>query len=198
MNRSTVTDGVGATPEVQLQNITAHEETSEPNRSTNNANPQFAKLEAPKFSNLRQDANPILAVHMIQEIYKMTIAWQEELKEIEQRILNVLATGPILAAWLESRTIKPSDTGEQIPTPYVEIDAIGLTTVDPQASYRLCGLDEYGELWTRPCLLPEILSVSNSIARYQQLKDLKERKQQVELYIRQILEDLVLLRMKLE
>jgi hypothetical protein len=198
MNRSTVTDGVGATPEVQLQNITAHEETSEPNRSTNNANPQFAKLEAPKFSNLRQDANPILAVHMIQEIYKMTTAWQEELKEIEQRILNVLATGPILAAWLESRTIKPSDTGEQIPTPYVEIDAIGLTTVDPQASYRLCGLDEYGELWTRPCLLPEILSVSNSIARYQQLKDLKERKQQVELYIRQILEDLVLLRMKLE
>ena len=198
MNRSTVTGGVGATSEVLLQNITAHEETSEPNRSTNSANPQFAKLEAPKFSNLRQDANPILAVHMIQEIYKMTTAWQEELKEIEQRILNVSATGPILAAWLESRTIKPSDTGEQIPTPYVEIDAIALTTVDPQASYRLCGLDEYGELWTRPCLLPEILSVSSSIARYQQLKDLKERKQQVELYIRQILEDLVLLRMKLE
>jgi hypothetical protein len=52
-------------------------------------------------------------------------------------------------------------------------------------------------LWTRPCSMAEILSVSQAIARYQRLKDLTERKQQVELHIRQILEDLVHLRLKL-
>jgi hypothetical protein len=40
--------------------------------------------------------------------------------------------------------------------------------------------------------------VSQAIARYQQLKDLTARQQQVESHIRQILEDLVHLRMKLE
>ena len=73
-----------------------------------------------------------------------------------------------------------------------------LTEVDPQAGYRLCGLDEDGKLWTRPCPMTEILIVSRSIARYQQLKDLTDRKQQLEQYIRQVLEDLVHLRLKLE
>jgi hypothetical protein len=161
-------------------------------------NTQLATVEVPKFSNLRQDANPILAAHMLQEIYKMVTAWQHELQDIAQNSLDITASGPILAAWLESRTFKRGITGESIPTPYVTVDSLGLTAVDPQAGYRLCGLDEYGKLWTRPCVMAEILSVSESIARYQQLKDLNDRKQQVELHIRQILEDLVHLRMKLE
>jgi hypothetical protein len=153
-------------------------------------NTQLPTIEVPKFSNIRQDANPILAAHMLQEMYKMVTAWQQELQDIAQKSLNVTASGPVLAAWLESRTFKLNIKGEAIPTPYITIDSIGLTQVDPQAGYRLCGLDEYGSLWTRPCLMAEILSVSQAIARYQQLKDLNDRKQQVE--------DLVHLRMKLE
>ncbi len=158
---------------------------------------QLAAVQVPKFSNLRQDANPILAAHMLQEIYKMVTEWQQELQDIEQRSLNITTSGTILAAWLESRTSKPGSTGEAIPTPYTTVDSIGLTAVDTQASYRLCGLDEYGKLWTRPCLMTEILNVSQSIARYQQLKDLTDRKQQIEQHIRQVLEDLVHLRLKL-
>jgi hypothetical protein len=161
-------------------------------------NTQLATVEIPKFSNLRQDANPILAAHMLQEMYKMVMEWQQELQEIDRQMLNVTASGTILAAWLESRTFKPGATGEAIPTPYATVDSIDLTAVDPQAGYRLCGLDEYGQLWTRPCSMAEILSVSRAIARYQQLKDLTDRKQQVEQYIRQVLEDLVHLRLKLE
>ncbi len=161
-------------------------------------NTQLTTVEVPRFSNLRQDANPILAAHMLQEMYKMVTQWQQELQEIEQHSLKITASGPILAAWLESRTFKPGSTGADIPTPYTTVDAIGLTTVDPQAGYRLCGLDEYGKLWTRPCSLAEILSVSQAIVRYQQLKNLVDRKQQIEQYIRQVLEDLVHLRMKLE
>jgi hypothetical protein len=159
---------------------------------------QLATVQVPRFSNLRQDANPILAAHMLQEMSKMVTAWHQELQDIERDSLEITASGPILAAWLESRNFKPGTMSEAIPTPYVTVDAIDLITVDAQASYRLCGLDEYGKLWTRPCLMAEILSVSQAIARYQQLKDLADRQQQVEQYIRQVLEDLVHLRMKLE
>jgi hypothetical protein len=161
-------------------------------------NIQLATVEVPKFSNLRQDANPILAAHMLQEMYKMVMGWQQELQEIDRSSENITASGTVLAAWLESRTFKPGATGEAIPTPYATIDSIDLTAVDPQAGYRLCGLDEYGQLWTRPCSMAEILNVSRAIARYQQLKDLSDRKQQLEQYIRQVLEDLVHLRLKLE
>jgi hypothetical protein len=161
-------------------------------------NPQLTTIEVPKFDRLRHDANPLLAAHMLQEMYRMVIEWQQELQDIEKQILNVNASGTILAAWLEFRTLKPGATGTAIPTNYITVDSIDFTAVDPLASYRLCGLDEYGNLWTRPCSMTEILSVSRSIARYQQLKNLTDRKQQVEQYIRQVLEDLVHLRLKLE
>jgi hypothetical protein len=160
---------------------------------------QSTTVQIPKFSNFRQDANPILAAHMLQEMYKLVTQWQQELQEIEQESLGVSASGTVLAAWLESRTFKPSSKGTTIPTPYTTVDTIeDLATVDPQAAYRLCGLDEYGQLWTRPCAMAEILTVSQAIARYQQLKDLTDRKQQIEQHIRQVLEDLVHLRLKLE
>jgi hypothetical protein len=162
------------------------------------SNTQLAKVEVPKFSNLRQDANPILAAHMLQEMYKMVMAWQQELQAIEQDMVKITTSGPLLAAWLESRTFKLGVTGEPIPTPYTTVDPIGLTAIDPQSAYRLCGLDEHGKLWTRPCSMAEILSVSIAIARYQQLKELTDRQQKIELHIRQILEDLVHLRIKLE
>jgi hypothetical protein len=161
-------------------------------------NTQLAPVQIPKFSGLRQDANPILAAHMLQEMYKMVMEWQQELQEIEAKSFNVTVSGPVLAAWLESRTFNRGSTGAEIPTPYVTVDPSDLTAVDPQAGYRLCGLDEDGKLWTRPCPMTEILIVSRSIARYQQLKDLTDRKQQLEQYIRQVLEDLVHLRLKLE
>ena len=180
MNKSTTTDSDACGPD-------------NPDSQT-----QLAQVQTPKFSHLRQDANPILAAHMLQEMYKLVTGWQGEIQEIEQRMAKITATGPVLAAWLESRTFKPGTTGEPIPTPYTTIDPIGLTAVDPLAGYRLCGLDEHGELWTRPCSMAEILSVSRAIARYQQLKVLTDRQQTIELHIRQILEDLVHLRMKLE
>jgi hypothetical protein len=135
---------------------------------------------------------------MLQEMYKMVTGWQQELQDIEERILKITSTGTVLAAWLESRNFHPGNRGEAIPTPYTTVDVIGLTAVDPQAGYRLCGIDEHGKLWTRPCSMAEILSVSQAISRYQQLRDLTDRKQKIELHIRQILEDLVHLRMKLE
>jgi hypothetical protein len=155
-------------------------------------------IQTPRFSSARQDANPGLAAHLLQEIYNMVMAWQQELQQIAQRIEEVTASGPVLAAWLESRSFKPGTYGEAIPSPYTTVDVANLREVDPNAGYRLCGLDEKGQLWTRSCPLAEILGVSVAIARYQQLKDLTNRQQKIEARIRLILEDLVHLRMELE
>jgi hypothetical protein len=168
-------------------------------------NTQPTTVQVPKFNHLRQDANPILAAHMLQEIYQMVTQWQQELVEIDRDRTEIAASGPILAAWLESRTFNRNAAGQAIPTPYATVEVMlpdgfpnGLAAIDPQAGYRLCGLDQDGNLWTRTCEMTEILSVSQAIARYQQLKDLADRQQQVEQYIRQVLEDLVHLRLKLE
>jgi hypothetical protein len=162
------------------------------------SNFQLARLEVPKFTHIRQNSNPSLAAHMLQEMYRMVMQWQGELQAIEQDILNITASGPTLAAWLESRYFKPGMTGEPIPTPYTTVDVDDLTAVDARAGYRLCGLDEHGKLWTRPCLMSEILSVSMAIARYQQVKVAIDKKEKIELRISQIIEDLVYLRLKLE
>ncbi len=156
------------------------------------------RLEVPRFPNLRQASNPSLAAHMLQEMYRMVTQWQGELEELDRNIQKVTASGPTLAAWLESRDFKPGITGEPIPTPYTTVDVVGLSEVDARAGYRLCGLDEHGKLWTRPCLMSEISSVSMAIARYQQLKVLLEKKEKIEDRISQIIEDLVYLRLKLE
>lgn len=159
---------------------------------------QAATVQVPKFNSVRQDANPILAKHLLQELDRMVAQWQEQLQQIDRRSLEITSSGTVLAAWLESRKFKPSNTtGQPIATPYAAVDAHNLTEIDPQVNYRLCGLDEHGQLWQRPCPMTEILSVSQAIARYQQLKDLTERKQKIERHIRQILEDLVNLRLKL-
>jgi hypothetical protein len=162
------------------------------------SNNRLAKLEVPKFTHIRQNSNPSLAAHMLQEMYKMVTQWQGELQEIDRGIQQVTASGPTLAAWLESRNFKPGVTGEPIPTPYTTVDVLDLTAVDAHAGYRLCGLDEHGKLWTRPCLMSEILSVSMAIARYQQVKVLLDRQEKIEFRISQIIEDLVYLRLKLE
>ena len=104
---------------------------------------QPTTVQIPKFSNFRQDANPILAAHMLQEMYKLVTEWQQELQEIEHKSLSVTASGTVLAAWLESRTFNRNSQGAAIPTPDITVDGIDdLTSVDPQAAYRLCGLDE--------------------------------------------------------
>lgn len=156
------------------------------------------RLEVPRFPNLRQTANPSLAAHMLQEMYRMVTQWQGELEELDQNIQKVTASGPTLAAWLESRDFKPGITGAAIPTPYTTVDVASLTDVEAHPAYRLCGLDEHGKLWTRPCLMSEISTVSMAIARYQQLKVLLEQKEKIEDRISQIIEDLVYLRLKLE
>jgi hypothetical protein len=166
-------------------------------RLTEMALPQD-RVKTPRFGHLQQDANPQLAIHLLQEIHQLTLNWQSKLTAVNAQIVELSASGPTLAAWLESRSFKTNVLGQPIPTPYTQVDPHHPEPIDPDANYRLCGLDEKGELWMRPCPLSEILAVSMAIARYQQLRDLTQKRHQLETKVRQVLETLVHLRMELE
>jgi hypothetical protein len=166
--------------------------------STSESIDRSTQIQTPRFGHLKQDANPGLAIHILQEIHHLSTGWKQQLERIAAEIESTTAAGPSLAAWIESRRFKVNEEGQQIPTPYDRIEPQDLQSIDPEAHYRLCGLGENGELWMRPCPPSEILAVSMAIARYQQLKTLSERQQNLEEKVRKVLETLVHLRMELE
>jgi hypothetical protein len=65
-------------------------------------------------------------------------------------------------------------------------------------SYRLCGLDTDGQLWSRPCPAPQIPYISLAIARYQKLRILLDKKQVLENRLQQLVQTLTLLHRQLE
>lgn len=90
-------------------------------------------------------------------------ACQAELQTIVQQIQALYQEGPIVDGWLLSNPGK-----------------------SPQPGYRLCGLDEAGNMWSYPCPPEQLPSVSMAIARYQQLLQLLERKQQIETRLNEV------------
>jgi hypothetical protein len=65
-------------------------------------------------------------------------------------------------------------------------------------SYRLCGLDTDGQLWSRPCPSQQIPYVSLAIARYQKLRILLDKKQTLENRLQQLVQTLTLLHSQIE
>lgn len=59
------------------------------------------------------------------------------------------------------------------------------------AGYRLCGLNEDGQLWFRHCPAEQLPAISVAIARYQRLKHLLARKQYLEMRLSKLAETLV-------
>lgn len=98
-----------------------------------------------------------LRMNLSPELPISVAASQAELQQIVQQIQALYQEGPIVDGWLES------DPDES-----------------PRPDYRLCGLDEVGNLWSHPCPPEQLPSVSVAIARYQKLLQLLKRKQQIE------------------
>ena len=59
--------------------------------------------------------------------------------------------------------------------------------------YKLCGVDAVGQVWSRPCPVEQVPSVSIAIARHQRLRQLLGRKQSIENRLSQLAETLVML-----
>ncbi|HEY9619212.1 MAG TPA: hypothetical protein V6C78_02530 [Crinalium sp.] len=181
--------------------------------------PALPKYKSPTFSSHRHAANPALAMNLLKEMETVVGAWQIELQQILMQIQELYLEGPIVDGWLES------DTREPRPRTSAERDALATATlrhadVDrlmdyvqeicnaqqpatpgkpaSRTGYRLCGLDADGQLWFRPCPPEQVPHVSLAIARYQKLRQLLVRKQDLESRLTQFSQDLIALHTKLQ
>lgn len=173
--------------------------------------PVLPQLKPPSFSNHRNSPNPALAMTLLKEIEEVVAGWQNELKQVVRQIQDVYLEGPIVDGWLESHSREP-EAGDGTPRPtavdrlmdYEEVETrnsasgdnrpdASVTCQSPRTGYRLCGLNEDGQFWHRPCPPEQVASVSMAIARYHKLRLLLDRKQHLETRLTQLAETLVVL-----
>lgn len=131
-----------------------------------------------------------LVLHMLQELQYLLNSWQQEILELEQKIAVVRESGPIVAGWLEAEANNTEFSLESL-EPIPEI------LQQQSLDYQLCSLDERGEVAARDCPEPEMFGISKALARHQQLRQLIDRKSNLEANIKHTLATLVHLRMEI-
>ncbi|MDF5708550.1 MAG: hypothetical protein PUP90_12910 [Nostoc sp. S4] len=166
--------------------------------------PNLPKFKTPSISSHRHGANPGLAMNLLQEIQESVAAWQIELQNILQQIQDIYLEGPIVNGWLESNAQEP-ELGGTATLRHAEIDRLmnyveeicanggKVSYQSSSTSYRLCGVDDSGKVWSRPCPADQVPNVSIAIARYQKLRQLLGRKQTLETRLAQLAQSLVVL-----
>jgi hypothetical protein len=131
-----------------------------------------------------------LVLHMLQELQYLLNGWQQEILELEQKISVVRESGPIVAGWLEAEA---NSTEFSLESPELIPEILQHQSLD----YQLCSLDERGEVAARDCPEPEMFGISKALARHQQLRQLIDRKSNLEANIKHTLATLVHLRMEI-
>lgn len=173
--------------------------------------PLLPKVKMPSFTSHRNAANPALAMNLLQEIQAIVVGWQDDLQQVVRQIQDLYLEGPIVDGWLESYsqeedanpTFRHADVeclmdyvekawgvpGEADPT--ASSAEASLQPEPNAAGYRLCGLNEDGQVWFRHCPPEQVPAVSLAIARYQKLRQLSARKQDLETRLSQLAKTLV-------
>lgn len=130
--------------------------------------PALPRLKTEPLSVHRHQANPHFVFDLLQDLEGHARQWVEKLQGLQRDIQDVYLEGPLINGWLESAA-----TGQQV-------EGKMLTPAELEGGYVLCGLDEYGRLWSKPCPVHELPAVSLAIARYHRLKKLLDRKQEID------------------
>lgn len=165
--------------------------------------PLLPRVKMPNFTSHRNAANPALAMNLLQEIGTIVAAWQDDLQQVVRQIQDLYSEGPIVDGWLESYT----QEDEANPTfRHADVECLmnfvektwgaseaaeSLRSEPNAAGYRLCGLNEDGQVWFRHCPPEQVPAVSLAIARYQKLRQLSARKQDLETRLSQLAKTLV-------
>ncbi|MEA5598875.1 hypothetical protein [Rivularia sp. UHCC 0363] len=195
------------TPQPEVAKNSEEQDNSVPTFSAQDEQlkpPSLPKFKSPNFSSHHNAPNPALASNVLVEIQEIVAGWQTELHKIVRQIQELYLQGPIVNGWLESHEKDPEPEATAT-LRHAEVDRLmdyveEICAALPEPSlksnrtgYRLCGLDDSGEVWCRPCPPEQVASVSMAIARYQQLRQLLGRKQKLETRLNQLAETLVVL-----
>lgn len=169
--------------------------------------PLLPRRKRPTFSRHRHDANPALAVKVLQDIQLAVEAWHHDLKQTVQRIQALYMEGPIVDGWLETvdnqagaaaidsallRHADPQDLSgyverlcQSLETP---VSPPPPATVLGRPGYRLCSLDADGQVQHFPCPPDQLSTLSLAIARHQKLRQLLDHKQFLEAKLKRTVE----------
>lgn len=158
----------------------------------------------------RHEVNPALAINLLQEIQSMVLVWQRQLRQVVKALRSLQTQGPMVDGWLESLSEPAAGTLATDSTVLRHGDADALmryvesldrppahSTANRQANkqaneqlvasadatstkYRLCQLDENGQLRSHTCPPQQLGVVSMAIARHQKYKQLLAQKQALE------------------
>lgn len=163
--------------------------------------PLLPRRKRPILTSHRHDANPALALKVLQDLYQAVEGWHRELRETLDAIQALYLEGPIVEGWLEAVT--------QPGSPAKPLDASVLRHEDPQqlaayidqichqssaktaadvAQYRLCTLDADGRMQCQPCPTDQLSIVSMAIARHQKLRQHLGQKQYLEAKLKRAVE----------
>ncbi|HTL88663.1 MAG TPA: hypothetical protein VL134_04630 [Leptolyngbya sp.] len=166
------------------------------------------KLKTPNFTSHRNAANPSLASSLLVEMQSIADGWHGELNQTLRQIQDLYLEGPIVDGWLESHSGQP--LGDLSTLRHAEVDRL-MTYIEeicaaplpgtkdaPKAGYHLCGINADGQRWSYPCPTDQLASLSLAIARYHKLKQLLDRKQELEDRLGGLAETLVSLHSKMK
>jgi len=163
------------------------------------------RVSTPGFTSHHNAANPALALNLLKELQTLVSNWQQELAQVLLKIQAVYVEGPILDGWLESYTCQEGKAPE---FRHADIDCLmtyveklteapvaGATQASPpeslSAGYRLCGMNEEGQIWFRHCPAEQVPVVSLAILRYQRLKTLLSQKDALQIRLSRLAESLI-------
>ncbi|HIK18080.1 MAG TPA: hypothetical protein IGS53_22720 [Leptolyngbyaceae cyanobacterium M33_DOE_097] len=167
--------------------------------------PALPSVNKPQFTTHRNASNPALSINLLKELQRMVAGWQRELLQVSNQIQALYQEGPIVDGWLESqplngsapfvRHVDANNLMEYLETAFSQTNA-GPNQATPSVpggptTYRLCGLNEDGQLWFRECPPEQIVAVSLAIARYQKLQILTQRRQVLEERLSKLAESLI-------
>lgn len=158
--------------------------------------PPLPKGKRPSFSSHRNDANAALAVDRLAEVHAAITRWHQTLRQTLLDIQALYQAGPIIEGWLESVTSPaPAKTAETSAgllrhgdpaTISAYVDQLSQTQSPLAANtglssqYRLCRLNDEGQLHCQPCPPDQLGAISQAIARHQRLRQLVAEKQTLE------------------
>ena len=169
------------------------------------------------FVSQRHEVNPALALSLLNDIQSRILQWQDQLRQLVQALHTLHAQGPMVEGWLESSAeISSADQGPDATllrhgdtdALLQYIDSLDSSSALPDSAakvvshnqgtaYRLCRLDENGQVLSQPCPPEQMGVVSIAIARYQKFKQLLDQKEAVDAKLKQAVDQLTSVRSSL-
>ncbi|MGI0489061.1 hypothetical protein ACN4EK_26930 [Pantanalinema rosaneae CENA516] len=140
--------------------------------------PDFTATQTPQRS---YASHPELPLNLLQQIEAQVKSWQTTLQQMLHQIQLLYREGPIVDGWLESYVPQAGNEPTEAST----------------AGYRLCGLNEQGQLWFRHCPPEQVADVSLAIVRHHKLQQLLVQKQSLENQLHLLTEALAMIQASL-